>query len=105
MISSKRRTVRLSKMILSSSVRDGGGVSIKVGVVVSAVVAAIVIVGVGVVGFWGAALFSVVFVLPTAGVFSSSTSFGGSFGLSGVAGLFLLPWSHKGLNKRRCYGW
>ncbi len=92
-------------MILSSSVRDGGGVSIEIVIVISAVVAAIVVVRVRVIGLWGTALLPVVFVFPTPGVFGSSASFGGSFGLSGVAGLLLLSWSHKGLNRRHCYGW
>ncbi len=91
-------------MILSSSVGDGGGVSIEIVVVISAVVPAVVVVGVRVVGLWGVALLFMVFVFATPGVFRSSASFGGLFGFSGVSGLFLLSWSHKGLNRRRCYG-
>ncbi len=92
-------------MILSSSVGDGGRVSIEIVVVVSAVVTAVVIVGVGVIGLWGAALFSKMFVLPVSWVFGSFASFGGSFGFSGVTGLFFLSRSHKGLSRRHCYGW
>ncbi len=44
MISSKRRMERLLKMILSSSVGDGSRVLIEVGIVVPAVVAAVVVV-------------------------------------------------------------
>ncbi len=79
--------------------------SVKIVVVISTVVTAVVIVGVGVVGFRCAALFFVVLVFSGLGSFGSSACSGGLFGLSGVAGLFLLPWSHKGLNRRRCYEW
>ncbi len=91
-------------MILSSSVGDGGGVSIEIVIVISAVVAAVVVMGVGVIGLQGAALLLVMFMLSTTGVFGSSASFGGSFGFPGVAVLFLLSRSHKSLSRRRCYG-
>ncbi len=71
MRSSKRSVARLSKMILSSSVGVGGGVwcsrtvsgdgdncLVEVVVVVSPVVAAVVVVRVGVIRLWGAALSS-----------------------------------------------
>ncbi len=67
-------------MTLSSSVRVGGGVSIKIVIVISAIVATIVVVGVGVVGFWGAALLFVVLVFLGTGAFGSSASFGRHFG-------------------------
>ncbi len=80
MKSSKRRMERLSKMILSSSVRVGGGVqngvtvadeagddSIDIGVVVPVVVSTVVVMGVGVVGLRGAALPSMAFVLSVSG--------------------------------------
>ncbi len=80
MVRSKRRVTRLSKRLLSSSVRDGGRVSIEVIVVISPIVPAIVVVGIGVVQFWGAALLVVilVFAVAGAGVFLSSASSGGS---------------------------
>ncbi len=74
--SSMRRVERLSKMTLSSSVGVGGGVSIvgkagddsiNVGVVVSAIISGVVIVGVRVVGLWGAALLSVALVFSVSG--------------------------------------
>ncbi len=77
---------------------------VEVGVVVPAIITAVVIVGVGVVGFGGAAVLLVVFMLSVAGSFGPSAWSSGSFGFLGVAGLFLLPWSHRGLNKRRYYG-
>ncbi len=92
-------------MILSSSVGVGGGVSIEIVIVISSIVPTVVIVGVRVIGLWGATLFSMVFVLSTPGMFGSSTSFGGLFGFSGVAGLFFLSWSHKGFNMQHCCGW
>ncbi len=80
MVSTKRRMTRLSKRILSSSVRVGGGVrsgvtvadeagddSIEVVVVVPSVVSAIVVVDIGVVGLWGMALPSVALVLLVLG--------------------------------------
>ncbi len=104
-------------MILSSSVGVGSGVSINgsvmdgdggdlidVVVVIPAIVAAVVIVGVGVIGLRGTTMFFMVFVFSVAGSFSSSAWSGGSFSLSVVAGLFFLSWSHKGLNRRHCYG-
>ncbi len=91
-------------MILSTSVGDGGGVSIEVVVVISAVVTAIVVMGVRVVRLRGAALFFVVLVFAVMGVFLSSARFGGLCDFSGVSGVFLLSWSHKGLSKRHCYG-
>ncbi len=97
--------MRLSKRILSSSVGVVGGVLIDVGVVVSAVVLAVVVVGVRVVGLGSVTLLSVVLMFSGSGVFGSSASFGGPFGFLGVAGLFLLSWSHTGLNGRRCYRW
>ncbi len=104
MSSSKRRVARLSKRILSSSVRDGGGVSIcgavvkglvEVGVVVSAVVSIVVVLRVGVIGFGGAALSLVVSVFLGSGFFGSATFLCGLFSLSGVVGLFLLSRSHE----------
>ncbi len=103
MSSSKRRALRLSKLILSSSVGVGGGVqtgmlvtddagedSIDVVVVVSSVVAAIVVVGVGVVRFRGMALPLVLFVLSVAVTFGSSTSASGSIRFWGFkSSLFL----------------
>ncbi len=88
--------MRLSKMILSSSVRDGGGVSINIGVVISTVVSAVIVLRVRVVGFGGAALLLVVFVFSVSGSFGPATFLGGLFSFSWVTGLFLLPWSHKG---------
>ncbi len=92
-------------MILSSSVGDGGGVSIEIVVLISTVIAAVVVMGVGVVGLRGAALLLVVLVLAAAGVFGSSARFGGSFNFLAVVGVLLSSWLHKGLSKRCCYGW
>ncbi len=78
MISSKRRVVRLSKRSISSLVGVGGGVSIKIVVVISAVEPAIVVVGIRVVGLWRAAALVVVSVLSGTGVFLSSANAGGS---------------------------
>ncbi len=50
---------------------------------------------VGVVWLRGATLLLVVSVFSVAGSFGSSACSGRLFGLSGVAGLFLLSWSHK----------
>ncbi len=96
MISSKRRSVRLSKIILSSSVGDGGGVLIEVVVVVSAVISAVVVMGVRVVRLWGTALFSMVLVLSATGYFGFSARFGGALSFFEGSVLLLLSWSHKG---------
>ncbi len=82
-------------MILSSSVGDGGRVLIEIVVVISAVVAAVVIMGVRVVGLWGAALFSVMFVLSATGYFGFSTRFGGAFSFFEGSVLLLLSWLHE----------
>ncbi len=87
---------RLSKRSLSSLVSDGGGVSVKIGVVVPAVVATIVVVHVRVIGFRGTALPLVVLMLSVAGSFGSSACFGGLFSFLEIMGLFFLSWSHKG---------
>ncbi len=113
MASSKRRTARLSKMILSSSVGVGGGVqmgmmvsddvgedSIEVVVVVPSIVAAIVVVGVGVVGLRGVALPSValMFSVSASGfTFSWRTFACWAREWSIFLRLFLLPWSHRGV--------
>ncbi len=82
-------------MILSSSVRDGGRVSIEIIVIISAVIPTIVVVGVGIVGFWGTALLFVVPVLSASGVFSSAAFLGRLFDLSAIAGVFLSSWAHR----------
>ncbi len=81
-------------MTLSSSVGDGGGVSIKVGIVISTVISAVVVVGVGVVRFGGTTLLLVVFVFSVPGSFGPSAFLSRLLGLSGVMGLLLLSWSH-----------
>ncbi len=80
-------------MILSSLVGVGGGVSIEIVVVISSVV---VVVRVRVIGLWGAALFSVVFVFSMAGFFGFSARFCGALSFFEGSILFLLSWSHKG---------
>ncbi len=70
--------MRLSKMILSSSVGVGGRVSIEIVIVISAVEAAIVVVGIGVVGLQGAAMLLVVSMFSVATGFGSSASSGRS---------------------------
>ncbi len=59
-------------MILSSSVGDGGGVSIDVVIVVPSVISSVIVVGIGVVGLRGVALPFVVLVLSVVGTFRSS---------------------------------
>ncbi len=59
--------MRLSKISPSSSVGDGGGVSIEVVVVIPQVIATIVVMGVGVVGLQGVALSSVALVFSVSG--------------------------------------
>ncbi len=111
--------MRLSKMILSSSVGVGGGVqtgmtvtddagedSIEVVIVVPSVVSAIVVVGVRVVGLWGAALPRVTLVFLVAAAFGSSASSGGSFFFRGfkrslLLRLLLLSWSYRAGYKGR----
>ncbi len=78
-ISSKRRLTRLSKISWSSSVGDGGGVSIEVVVVVPSVVPAIIVVGVRVVGFGCSTLPFVVSMFSVSGFpgfLGSPASFG-----------------------------
>ncbi len=84
-------------MILSSSVGDGGRVSIEIVVIISAVIPAVVVVGVGVVGLRGAALPLVVPVFSSTRVLGPSVFLGGLFNFSGVTGVFLSSWSHMGL--------
>ncbi len=94
----KEENGEVSKMILSSSVGDGGGVLIKVVVVVSAVVPTIIVVGVRVVELGSVALSFVISVLPApwfSWFLCPSASFGGCVGLSGITVLLLLPWLHK----------
>ncbi len=69
---------------------------IKVVVVISSIESAVVILGVRVIGFRGAAPVFMVFVFSVAGLFSSATFLGGLLGLSGVTRLFLLSRPHNG---------
>ncbi len=110
MTSLKRRMVRLSKMILSSSVGVGGGVrmgiivtedagddSIEVVVVVSPVISSVIVVGVRVVGLRGAAMLFVVSVFSATGFSLSGQLFVfRGFKRSLFLRLFLLSWSHRG---------
>ncbi len=82
-------------MILSSLVGDGSGVSIDVVIVIPSIVSGVVVMGIGVIGFGGAALLPVVFVLSAAGLLGFSARFSGSFSVSESV-LFLLSWSHRG---------
>ncbi len=68
--------MRLSKRILSSSVGVGGGVSIEIVVIISAVEAAVVVMGIGIVGFWGSAPFPMMSVLSVAGTSGSVATLG-----------------------------
>ncbi len=77
---------------------NGAGFLVEVGVIVSAVVPAVVVVGIGVVGFWGTVLLPVMFMFLVTRSFGSPAWFGGLFSLSGVTGLLLLSWSHRGFS-------
>ncbi len=110
MMSSKRRVARLSKMILSSSVRVGGGVrmgrivmddagedSVEVIVIVPVVISGVVVMVVRVVRLGGAAVFFMVSVFSVATGFAlSSRAFAcWAFKRSFLLQLFLLSWSHR----------
>ncbi len=68
----KEKNGKVVKMILSSSVGVSGRVSIDVVIVVPSIISGVVVVGVGVVGLWGAALSPMMLVFSVAGTFGSS---------------------------------
>ncbi len=97
-MSSKRRSTRLSKISRSSSVRDGGRVSIEIVVVISAVVPTVVVVGVGVVELGRSTLSFMIamFLAPwLSWFFGSSASFGGRGSGCGFTVVFLVSWAHR----------
>ncbi len=82
-------------MILSSSVGVTGRVSIEIAVVISAVVPAVVVMGVRVVRLRGAAPLCVVSVLSVSAVFGFHARLGGLFDLSAITGMLLSSWVHR----------